>query len=217
MACVLKKIFILCSGRRATSTPSPFLWGSIARCGVKHGASVSWAHEGLCIVGKHTCELSSFQTRVEVVVHGHLWPRGFSQDSCTGATCANLSSYSRYVVKKQLLRFYALLNSLKTLGPPAFLLCFSEQTLLPSVLPQPQGGEREFLWGSRLISPLISWLLPVLRSSHLGHQATLLWVFNGILWKMMAQRSRAGLRVQQDSWGSVGFPLEPGGRAGKAC
>lgn len=48
MACVLKKISTPCSGRRATSTPSPFLWSSLARCAVKRRACLLSTQRALC-------------------------------------------------------------------------------------------------------------------------------------------------------------------------
>lgn len=71
MACVLKKIFIPCSGKRATSTPSPILWSSPARCGVKHREFLPSTQSALSL-GKHTCQPSSFQMGVEV--DGGSWP-----------------------------------------------------------------------------------------------------------------------------------------------
>lgn len=56
------------------------------------------------------------------MVHGHLWPRGLSQNSGTSDTCANVQLLAvRH--KKQLLRFYALL-ALKTWDSQLFALFF---------------------------------------------------------------------------------------------
>lgn len=145
MACVLKKIFIPCSGRRATSTPSPFLWSSLARCGVKT-RSVSPKHaKGSVLFPLANTHVSQAPSRWEwkwMVVHGHLGPWG----ACW-VTCSVLQEAA-----PEFLHFTQTRNP----GTASFLLCFSGHLLLPSAFPQLRGRDWEFPWGS--------WLLPAPRT-----------------------------------------------------
>lgn len=122
--------------------------------------------------------------QVEAVVHGHLWPRGLSQNSGTSDTCANVQLLAvRH--KKQLLRFYALL-ALKTWDSQLFALFFWAD-LSPLCLSPPVGKGTGIPVGLPVCLPAA----PSPESSRLGHQAALLgpvWVFTSILWKMTSAR-----------------------------
>lgn len=127
MACVLKKIFIPCSGRRATSTPSPFLWSSLARCGVKRGACLLSTQRALCCFPWQT----------------HMWAKPLPDGSGSGWWFMATSGHGEHVellavcCKKQLLSFCTSLRL--TLGLPAF--CFVFLSTSSSPLPFPSSRE----------------------------------------------------------------------------
>lgn len=141
MACVLKKIFIPCSGRRATSTPSPFLWSSPARCGVKRRAWLLSTQRALCCFPCQTHMWAKLlPSRWEwkwMVVHGHLGPWGEYWVACS-------------VLQEAAPEFlhFTLTQNPRT---ASFLLCFLGHLLLPSAFPQLWGREWEFPWGSWLL------------------------------------------------------------------